>query len=121
MTLRTKKIGQWGEELAQNFLLKKGWILVKKNWTCSLGEIDLVFKKQKEIIFVEVKTRSTPFCGWAEDSVNYFKKKKLKEVIDFFLLNEKSFQNFYPRFDIVVVEIIKTQSQIIHYENVIIA
>jgi len=115
---KNKKIGKWGEELAKEFFVRAGYKLIVGNWTRRIGEIDLILKKNNEIVFVEVKTRSTPFCGWAEDAVTPTKKKKISLLIDRYLLEEEGFKDCFPRFDILVVELISLTPKFIHYENV---
>lgn len=120
MGQNNKKIGLWGEQLAKEFFIKAGYRLIDKNWTRKIGEIDLIVIKNKDIVFVEVKTRSTPYCGWAEEAVTFSKKKKISLLIDRFLLEEKKFQKYFPRFDIMVVELISLTPKFIHYENVLL-
>ena len=117
---QNKKIGKWGEQLAKDFLIKAGYQVIADNWTRKIGEIDLVAIKDNAIVFVEVKTRSTPFCGWGEEAVNHAKKKKISLLIDRYLLEEKKYQDFFPRFDIIIVELISLTPKFIHYENVLL-
>jgi len=53
----SQALGKLGEELAKSFLLEKGYEFLEANYQCRFGEIDLVMKKEDQIIFVEVKTR----------------------------------------------------------------
>jgi len=115
-----KKIGSWGEQLAQDFLFQKGYQVVQKNWQRRLGEIDLIVSKGYEIVFVEVKTRTTPYCGWAEEAVGSAKKGKIRLLIDRFLAEEIKYQDYFPRCDILVVELLTSVPKFIHYENVLL-
>jgi len=57
---RTNKriaFGKWGESLAADYLVEKGYTLVVTNFRTPDGEIDLVVQKDGELVFVEVKTR----------------------------------------------------------------
>ena len=51
------KIGNWGEELAVNFLERNNFRIIDRNCHTTAGEIDIVAKKQDDYYFVEVKTR----------------------------------------------------------------
>lgn len=115
---KKKLIGSWGEGLAVKRMTESGYGLLEKNWRRKFGEIDLIFTKNQEIIFVEVKTRSSNYFGWAEEAVNQTKKKKIKRTINQFLLECPEFADFYPRFDIVAIEINSLIPNIIHYQNV---
>ena len=77
MNNKKKQIGTWGEELAVKEFEKTGFSFITKNWQKKYGELDLVFTKDKEIVFVEVKTRSSNLYGWAEEAVGQSKKKKM--------------------------------------------
>ena len=52
-----KATGYFGEDVARRILESRGYRLVEKNYTTRRGEIDLIMRKNNEIIFVEVKTR----------------------------------------------------------------
>ena len=118
MSNKNKRIGTWGEDLVVKEFEKKGFLTVAKNWQKRYGELDLIFTKDKEIVFVEVKTRSSNLYGWAEEAVDQRKKKKIKQTIDQFLLENEKYQDCFPRFDIVAIEISTLIPKIIHYENV---
>ncbi|MFH0852689.1 MAG: YraN family protein [bacterium] len=81
-------LGAEGEKLAENFLRKKGYLILARNWKCKFGELDIVaaryegkfLRKKRVIVFVEVKTidmADAKFVGQAEQNVNYFKQKHL--------------------------------------------
>lgn len=72
-----KKIGKAGEDAAARFLARKGYKILHRNWRCLLGEIDIVAKEKDFIVFVEIKTRSSPLFGAGFLSVNYIKQSKL--------------------------------------------
>jgi putative endonuclease len=118
MSNKRKRIGTWGEQFAVKEFEKIGFSVVAKNWQKKFGELDLIFVKDKEIVFVEVKTRSSNLFGWAEEAVGQSKKKKIKQTIDQFLLENIEFQDCFPRFDIMAIEISTLLPNIIHYENV---
>ena len=118
MTVKRKLIGKWGEEFAAKEFVKKGFSLLETNWQNEFGEIDIIVAKEKEIVFVEVKTRSSNCYGWAEEAVNKTKKQKIKKTINQFLIENDVFVNYFPRFDIMVIEIQNLNPNIIHYENV---
>ncbi len=117
-----KRIGSWGEELAEKYLVERGYTLVAKNWRARdmkiLGEIDLIMTKDQEVVFVEVKTRATPAFGYGEQAVTYSKKQKLTKAINQYLTVHPEYDDCFPRFDILVVEIFQLTPNFIHFENV---
>lgn len=56
--MKTKEVGNWGEDLAAEHLVKAGYAIVDRNWRVDHFEIDIVAMKNGRIVFVEVKTRA---------------------------------------------------------------
>jgi putative endonuclease len=73
-----KQLGQWGENLAAAFLIKKGYQLLAKNWRTRFGEVDLVMRQGETNVFVEVKTRRGLGFGYPEDALSAAKLEKLE-------------------------------------------
>lgn len=55
---RSLPLGTRGERLAARYLRRKGYIILGRNWRCKMGEIDIVAKRGRTLLFAEVKTRS---------------------------------------------------------------
>lgn len=55
-TSKTQKIGEIGEKIAEMFLVKHGFTILERNFTCKAGEIDIICQKASKIHFVEVKS-----------------------------------------------------------------
>lgn len=55
---RHNQLGNWGESVARDYLITKGYVIVESNWRMDCFEIDIIATKGPRIIFVEVKTRS---------------------------------------------------------------
>ena len=72
-----KKIGEWGERLAAEFLTKKGYEVIERNYRFSHGEIDLIVMKWELLVFVEVKARSDLY--FVISSLCFFTKKRGQE------------------------------------------
>ena len=72
--MQNKAKGKQGEKIAEEYLINKGWKILDKNFHYSkMAEIDLVCRFGDEIIFVEVKTRTTATFGAPEEAVDYRK------------------------------------------------
>ncbi|WP_276661388.1 YraN family protein, partial [Syntrophomonas wolfei] len=61
-----RELGLWGEELAAQYLGKKGYKILERNFYTRYGELDLVCEKDDNIVFVEVKTRRSTRFGSPE-------------------------------------------------------
>jgi len=114
-----KKLGQWGENVAAKFFQQKGCKILQRNFQQRFGEIDLICHKNQEIIFVEVKTRTTSFLP-GEYSVDAVKKQKIKRMIAFYIQKNELGRDIDFRFDILVVDKINNTVKIRHLENVIL-
>ena len=51
-------LGKEGERIAEEYLKKKGYRLVERNYRCAAGELDLIVLDRRVVVFVEVKTRT---------------------------------------------------------------
>lgn len=100
---KRKELGQRGEEVAALYLRRKGYKIVEQNYRSSrLGEIDLIAREGKDLVFVEVKTRSSLGFGEPEEAVNYQKQKRMIKLAHYYLLNQKLDQ-VSCRFDVVSI------------------
>lgn len=77
--------GLSGESIALAHLEERGFRLVERNWTCRLGEIDLIVEREGETRFIEVKLRRTKEYGYPEESITYTKLKHLSRAIECWL------------------------------------
>lgn len=76
--------------------------MVKRNFLCSLGEIDLIFKDKEEIVFVEVRYRKSIHYGSAAESVSFSKQQKLIRTAWYYLQASKlNIDNISCRFDVM--------------------
>lgn len=107
-----KFLGRAGEVKAAEFLRKKGFKIIEKNYKTHIGEIDLIAKDGEYTVFVEVKTRSGEGYGAPSEAVDGKKREK------YFLLATQYMQrngliDTPCRFDVVEIE----NGKINHIEN----
>jgi len=72
-----KRLGAWGEAVAEKYYQSRGWQTIAKNHRNVGGEIDLLLKKDGQFLAVEVKTRHSQKYGWPEEAIDHHKLKKL--------------------------------------------
>ena len=113
----SKELGNLGESIACEYLVKKGYKIVDRNYRISWGEIDIIarkrwglfVKKDKTIHFVEVKSLSHETGGGTlfkpEDAVGYQKQRRLKRAIQGYLREYPISYETEWQFDIVAVYI----------------
>lgn len=110
--VRNKVEGMSGEALAQSFLMKKKYSILEVNYRVKFGEIDIIAKDGKTIVFVEVKKRQTLQFGRPIEAVDNRKVQIIKKVAEVYLMM-KHIPYADVRFD--VIEIVG--DQINHVEN----
>lgn len=97
-----KDLGASGEDLAAEFLRKKGYEIVCRNYRCCFGEIDIVTRRRRQLCFVEVKSRRTCSHGSPQESVGRRKQRKLSMVALEFMQRYNLLET-HARFDVVAV------------------
>jgi len=124
LKMETKReIGDIGEEKAVEYLVKKGYQILAKNWYCGHREVDIIAYspektktgKPSTIVFVEVKTRS---YNYVEDPVKSVTRKKQQLVVE--AANAYISRNdidMDARFDIIIVTTKGEQFDIEHIEE----
>ncbi|CAG1065148.1 hypothetical protein BAC1_00726 [uncultured bacterium] len=96
-------IGRRGEDEAALFLESKGYKVVERNYRCRYGEIDIVARDGKTVVFVEVKTRGSDRFGCPTASVDARKQKKILLTSQFYIESNRLFDTDL-RFDVVGIE-----------------
>jgi putative endonuclease len=110
------KTGVNGELIAEEFLKKKGYIIMFKNWRSGHHEIDLVVQTRDIVVFVEVKTRSRAMLSFPEESVTAKKKQNLRTAAGNFAEQYPQYRNY--RFDIISVLMQNGQpGEVVHFEE----
>ncbi len=107
--------GKEGERLAREYLESRGYEILEENWTFGKVEIDLIAWKDRQIIFIEVKTRTGTGFGQPHDFVNEAKQRNLSHAAEeyIFLMEHKG----EVRFDIISVLYQNGMPSIDHIED----
>ncbi len=102
MSLEKKIIGTRGEQIASDYLLKKGYKIIARNFRIRYGELDIICIKDNVLIFVEVKTRTDAQYGTPEEAVT---PRKLREIIltsQFYIAGHKGLPE-RQRIDVIAI------------------
>ena len=94
-------LGRWGEETAAAYLRRKWYRIVEKNYTTRFGEIDLIARNRRFLVFVEVKLRKNDAHGAARDFVTAAKQDRLRKTAELWLSEHPTL--LQPRFDVIEV------------------
>ncbi len=107
------KTGLEGEKRVANYLRKNGFDVIKQNYSCKYGEIDIIAQNNEYILFVEVKTRKQNSMVSGVEAVDGFKQSRIiKTAGDFLSKTECELQ---PRFDVAVVTVTENSGYKLHY------
>ncbi len=115
-----KNTGNYGEDLAAEFLRNKKYKILGRNIRTKFGEVDILAERNKKIIICEVKTRSGDGqFGRPEEAVDYFKQQKLIKMAHW-LSEERQYANRVFQIDVIAIAIKNNEPRIEHLENVVL-
>lgn len=117
MPARHVTLGQQGEQVAADFLKRKGYKIIERNWRARKGELDIICRKGKTIIFAEVKTRTPGPMNRPHYGLTAAKQRHLATAAQEWLSANNAWEK--PcRFDLVAVEISDSAKPAVeHIEN----
>lgn len=114
-----KTIGQEGEDIAAEFLVKTGFELIERNYRFSHGEIDIIARDNSNnyLVFIEVKTRKNLEYGEPEYAINKNKIKQVKKIAEAYVY-EKDLKEVECRFDVIaIIWNRETKPKITHFKD----
>ncbi|MGL4367262.1 MAG: YraN family protein [Brevinemataceae bacterium] len=110
---KNKALGKFGETTAKNYLINKGFELISENYFTRKGELDLIFKDNNTLIFIEVKTRKNKMD--LSLAIGFKKSQHLYSAAEIFIEKEQiPFEDM--RFDIIFV-LINTRGEVEEIEH----
>ncbi len=98
-----RRLGHFGETVAEAFLQRQGYEIVERNWRCRQGELDLVGRQGGDWVFIEVRSRRGDLCGSAEESITPEKQRRLLRLAEAYL-QAHGLEDVSWRIDVVAVE-----------------
>ena len=111
MTKERIALGKFGEDLARERLEDLGYRILKTNYRCPLGEIDLVARDGDVVVFVEIKTRKNESLGQVKEAVNRKKQTKISKVALAYMKSNNLWGS-KARFDVVAIRLIDGKKEI---------
>jgi putative endonuclease len=105
-------LGQRGEQLAVDYLIKKGYQILETNWRKHKFELDIIAQDKNELVIIEVKTRSTSFFGNPEEAITISKQKQIQDGASCYI--EVKEIDLDCRFDVIAIVINSGVQEINH-------
>lgn len=117
ITARAENLGEEGEEIAARYLRENGYQILDRNWRIKEGELDIVaLTPDDEIIFVEVKSRSSAAYGDPLESISVDKAMRIQRLaLAWLAMHQRLGANF--RIDAVGILIGRTGEVTIDYRR----
>ncbi len=109
------ELGKEGEQIAVDFLIKKGYQIKTRNWRFKKAEIDIIAQLENVLIAVEVKTRSTDDFGDPQDFLKPKQKNLLVVAMDEYVISKDL--DVDVRFDVIGIIKNKKETKIEHFED----
>lgn len=108
-----------GEDIATNYLKKKGYKIIERNFRKGYGEIDIIAVKDKILVFVEVKTRTSDKFGTPAEAITYGKLKSIIKTAEFYKLSNQNLPD-QMRIDAILVKLDNSSGdfELEHLENI---
>jgi putative endonuclease len=103
--------GNYGENLAIDFLKEKNYEIIERNYENKFGEIDIIAKENESIIFIEVKYRENLNFGEGIEAVDFYKRNHIRNVAKVFIM-KNHLENSEIRFDVIEILKINTKYKI---------
>ncbi|MDP4038356.1 MAG: YraN family protein [bacterium] len=117
MPKNTTKLGNQAEDLATDYLKRKGCKILERNFRNRFCEIDIIALKKDQIIFVEVKYRKSDQFGEPIYAITRDKMRRLTRAANFYLSENSEYFKLAPRIDIISISGELHSPQIEHLEN----
>lgn len=97
-----RRLGLDGEKLSVKYLKRQGYKILERNFRIRSGEIDIVARDGNQLVFVEVKTRSSNNQEFLRASVNRSKEKRIIKTASYYLGKQK-YSGLTGRFDVIFI------------------
>lgn len=110
-----QNLGEWGEQLAVEYLSKKGYHIVARNWRYGREEIDIIAQQGHFLVIVEVKTRHSSQFGDPQDFVSTQQQRHLINAADAYVTENDL--DVEVRFDVIAITSDTVPPHITHIDD----
>ncbi len=108
----TIEVGATSEDRAVDHLVRQGYRIVERNYRCKLGELDVIARDGRVLVFVEVRSRRNADYGSALEAVGWHKRRKVSKVAMAYLAQRR------PRFDEARFDVVAiTGADLVHIQD----
>lgn len=101
--MNTRKIGGINEEISLKYLQDNDYKILKHNYRCKVGEIDIIAVKENILRFIEVKYRENDLYGNPLEAINKTKQNRIIKASAWFLNENIQYQNMQCSYDVIAI------------------
>jgi putative endonuclease len=112
-----RTLGTSGEGVAVDYLKKRGYKIVERNFRFDRAEVDVIAKDRDVLVFVEVKTRRGGSLGEPEDAITFRKRDQIRKAAEGYLF-EHQLAEAECRFDVITIKRSGKDSTVSHFRDV---
>lgn len=98
-----KDTGNKGEDIAAQYIVEHGYIILERNWRYKYWEVDIIASKKNKLHFFEIKTRTNERFGKPEESIRHDKMRSLKNAAEEYLYQHPEWK--YIQFDVLSIQL----------------
>jgi putative endonuclease len=98
-----QSLGKLGEEFATCLVTGSGLSIIKQNYRCPKGEMDIIARDGEALVFIEVRTRRSGYRGWGEESITHQKAQRLQAIAAYYVLQQGFTSWPRLRFDVIAI------------------
>ncbi len=98
-----RSVGSQFEQIAVQYLMERGYVIITQNFQCRTGEIDIIAKESGYLVFVEVKYRINTTKGLPQEAINSRKMQKITRTAEYYMLTKHISMDTPCRFDAVII------------------
>ena len=102
--INKREIGSKYENIAREYLIKNDYRIIESNFSCKIGEIDIIANNESYLCFIEVKYRDKNSFAKGIYAVNSYKQKKIYNVAKYYMLKNNIKDDTACRFDVVSID-----------------
>jgi len=119
--MNNKILGNIGEDMAENYLNSISYKVLTRNFSCRIGEIDIIAIDKNTLTFIEVKARRSVRFGQPVEAITLKKKDKLRKTAQYFLAKNTKYKSFSWRIDLIALKLSKERrlEKIFHIKNIL--
>jgi len=96
-------VGSQFEQIAVQYLIERGYVIIARNFQCRTGEIDIITKENGYLVFVEVKYRTNTAKGLPQEAIDHRKMQKITRTAQYYMLTNHISMDTPCRFDVVII------------------